>query len=245
VKGDKKHSSNRELNEEPSEDESIKDNTMKRLLRKLKKTEEQKNKTADKVSTLQLEEMKRLLAHREQGVEKPIAECIAEQTRKHNGELKALKHLQVAANNMFMNQKPSRVISYNAAEHFKNMTKASGIVLCGNADNWQAFEDHLTKEAANPIIGWNKDILGFQIMGEGSVINLLKTYFDIPPNMIARLQDDLKDTKEGDMNNLDTKLYKLKALNTKLRKCLTHSFGNHIEESMPVDISNNDGCMYF
>jgi hypothetical protein len=47
------------------------------------------------------------------------------------------------------------------------------------------------------------------------------------------------------MNNLDTKLYKLKALKTKLRNCLTRSFGDHIEESMPMDILNNDGRIYF
>jgi hypothetical protein len=59
---------------------------------------------------------------------------------------------------------------------------------------------------------------------------MLETYFAIPPNMIAGLQDDLKDTKGGDISSMDTKLYKLKALSTKLRNCLTHSFGDHIEE---------------
>jgi hypothetical protein len=90
-----------------------------------------------------------------------------------------------------------------------------------------------------------KDTLSFQIMGEGIVINLLETYFDIPPDMINGLQDDLKDTKEGDLSSMDTKLYKLKALKTKLCNCLPPSFGNHIEESMPMDISNNDGRIYF
>jgi hypothetical protein len=67
-------------------------------------------------------------------------------------------------------------------------------------------------------------------MAQGPVINLLETYLDIPPNMIVGLQDHLKDTKEGDLKNLDTKLYKLKALKTKLRNCLTNSFSDHIEE---------------
>jgi hypothetical protein len=40
------------------------------------------------------------------------------------------------------------------------MTKESDILFDGNAKNWKAFEDHLTKEAANPTIGWSKDILG-------------------------------------------------------------------------------------
>jgi hypothetical protein len=67
---------------------------------------------------------------------------------------------------------------------------------------------------------------------------------DIPSNMIAGLQDDLKKTKEEDLNNLDTKLYKLKALKTELRNCLTHSFGDHVKELMHTDISNNDGRIY-
>jgi hypothetical protein len=83
--------------------------------------------------------------------------------------------------------------------------------------------------------------LGFQIMGQGPVINLL-TYFDIPPNMSVGIQDDLKDTTEGDLNNLDTKLYKLKALKTKLRNCLTCSFGDHIEESTPHSFFYQSEC---
>jgi hypothetical protein len=64
-----------------------------------------------------------------------------------------MKQLQAAMNNMFTSHNLSRVISYKAAEHYKNMTKASDVLLDGNADNWQAFEDHLTKEASNPTIG--------------------------------------------------------------------------------------------
>jgi hypothetical protein len=63
--------------------------------------------------------------------------------------------------------------------------------------------------------------------------------------MIDGIQDDLKDTKEEDPNNIDTKIYKLKALKTKLCNCLTHSFSDHIEESMPMDIINNNGHIYF
>jgi hypothetical protein len=145
----------------------------------------------------------------------------------------------VAATNMFAN--PSRVISFKAVRHYNNMPKAGNILFDGNTDNWQALEYNLTNETANPTIGWSKYILGFQIMVQGPVINLLKTYFNIPSNMISGLQDDLKNTKQGDLNNLDTKLYKLKAMKNKFRNCLTHSFGDHIKESRPMDIINKDG----
>jgi hypothetical protein len=125
------------------------------------------------------------------------------------------------------------------------MTKASDVLFDGNADNWQAFEDHLAKEATNPTMSWIKDIIGFQIMGQCPEINLIEIYFNIPPNMIAGLQDDLEDTKEGYLNNLNTELYKLKTLKTKFCNCLTHSFGDLIEESMPMDILKNDRHMYF
>jgi hypothetical protein len=67
-------------------------------------------------------------------------------------------------------------------------------------------------------------------MGQVPVINLIENCFNIPPNMIAGLQDYLKNTKREDLSNMDTKLYKLNALKTKLLKCLTPSFGDHIEE---------------
>jgi hypothetical protein len=44
-------------------------------------------------------------------------------------------------------------------------------------------------------------------MGIGPFINVLKTYFDIAPNTIVGIQDDPKDTNEGDLKNLDTTLY--------------------------------------
>jgi hypothetical protein len=229
AKADKKHLSDHETDDEPLEEETIKDNAMKRMLNK---AEELKNKTAETASTLQMEEMKCLLSYHEEGVEKQITKRLAEQTRKNDEDLKALKQSQVTATTMFEN--PYRVISYKVVEHYKNMMKASNIIFDGifnvNTDDWQAYEYHLTKEAANPTKGWSKDIIGFQIMGQGRVINLNEIYFEIPSNMVAGLQDDLKNTKEEYMNNFDTKRYKLKALKTRLRNCLTRSFGDHIEE---------------
>jgi hypothetical protein len=201
AKADKKHSSDHETDNEPSGEESIEDNAMKRMPKKAKKAEELKNKISETAPTLQMEEMKRLLAHHEEGVDRRITEHLAEQTRNHDKDLKVLKQSQAAATAMFTN--PSRAIIYKADEHSNNMTKASDVLFDGSADNWQAFEDHLTKEAASPTIGWSKDILGFQIMGQVPGIILLKTFFDIPSNMIAGLQDDLKNTTEEALNNLD------------------------------------------
>jgi chemotaxis protein histidine kinase CheA len=234
-KGEKKHMSDQESDEARS-----------KRARKAQKEEEQKNKAADKALSVHMEEMKCMIAHVEQGVEKRITEHLAEQTSKYDEDLEALKQSQAAMDNMFTNPTPTRIISYKAAYHYNNMTKASDVLFDGKPKKRQVFEDHLTKEASNPIIGWSKYILSFQIIGKGPIINLLETYFNIPPNMIVGLQNYLKDTtKGGGLNNLDTKLYKLKSLKTKLRNCLTHSFGDHIEESMPMDISNNYGRMYF
>jgi hypothetical protein len=82
--------SDHETDEEPLEDELIKHNAAKRMLRKAKKAEELKNKTADNASTSQLEDMNHLLAHHEQVVNKPITKRLAEQTRKHDEDLNAL-----------------------------------------------------------------------------------------------------------------------------------------------------------
>jgi hypothetical protein len=162
-----------------------------------------------------------MLTNHEQAREKCIVEHLDEQTRKHNEELNAMKRSQMETNNLFT--------SYNMVEHCKSVTKASDILFDGQTKNWPVFEDHLVKEAENPTIGWNKDIIGFQIMGQCPVINLLETYFDLPPNIITRLQGDLKDTKQEDLSNMDTKYYKLNAIKTKLRNCQTASFGDHIE----------------
>jgi hypothetical protein len=40
-----------------------------------------------------------------------------------------MKQLQAAMNNMFTSHNLSRVISYKAAEHYKNMTKASDVIF--------------------------------------------------------------------------------------------------------------------
>jgi hypothetical protein len=106
--------SDKESDEAPSKDESTEDNTTKRL-RKAKKVEEHKNNRAEKASNIHMEEMRCMLVHVEQGMEKCIIERLAEQTRKHDEDPKALKKSQAASNIMFTNNNPTRIISYKAA----------------------------------------------------------------------------------------------------------------------------------
>jgi hypothetical protein len=44
---------------------------------------------------------------------------------------------------------------------------------------------------------------------------------------------------------IDTTLYKMNALKTKLRNCLAPAFGDDIKESMPEGTINNNGHSYF
>jgi hypothetical protein len=83
-------------------------------------------------------------------------------------------------------------------------------------------------------------------MGQGKhPINFLETYFDIPEKMTDVLNDDLKNTKEDDINNFDSKLSKLNALKDKLRNCLTPELGDDVDTSMPEGISNKYGHIFF
>jgi hypothetical protein len=141
----------------------------------------------------------------------------------------------MTTNNLFTHKSPSLVHDYKVVKNFKSMAKASYTLFDRKPEIWPTFEDHLIKEAANPTIGWSKDILGFKIMGKGPEINLMESYFDIPKHMIYGLIDELINSKREDINNINSKLYKLNALKTKLRSCLTPTFGYGIEEYMPEE----------
>jgi hypothetical protein len=91
----------------------------------------------------------------------------------------------------------------------------------------------------------DKDILSFKIMGQAKhPINFLETYFEIPENRTELRTEGLKNTKEDDINNFDSKLFKLKTPK-KLCNCLTLEFGRVIDTSMPEGIINKDGCIFF
>jgi hypothetical protein len=118
--------------------------------------------------------------------------------------------------------------------------------LKDNPKNWPAFEHHLLDEAEKPTIGWNQELIHFQLMNTATKpFNFLEGYFNIPETMIGALQDDLKCTKQDDLMKPTSQLYRLHSLKIKLKNCLTMDLDSNIETSIPTVISNKDGCIFF
>jgi hypothetical protein len=63
--------------------------------------------------------------------------------------------------------------------------------------------------------------------------------------MIRALRDDLQQAKQIDLVRPATQLYKLHCLKTKLKNCLTPDLTRDIETSMPTDLSNKYGRIFF
>jgi hypothetical protein len=97
VRGDKRQKKNTSNHATPSYDEQHGDSFHDgNISKKLKRLEEQKNKTTYKTLTLQRNEMNRMLINHEQDMDKCIAERLDEQTREHDEELSAVKQSQMA-----------------------------------------------------------------------------------------------------------------------------------------------------
>jgi hypothetical protein len=79
--------------------------------------------------------------------------------------------------------------------------------------------------------------------GTSKPFNLLEGYFDLPENMTCALLDDLINAKQMDLVTPGSQLYKLHCLKTKLKNCLTPDLAHDIETSMPLGLSNKDGCI--
>jgi hypothetical protein len=62
--------------------------------------------------------------------------------------------------------------------------------------------------------------------------------------MIDALKDNLKCTKEEDLQKTASQLYILYSLKTKIKNCLTPDLARDIETSMPTEISNKDGHIF-
>jgi hypothetical protein len=70
------------------------------------------------------------------------------------------------------------------------------------------------KQKTRPLDGEkSKGMLSFKIMGQDPAINFPESYFDIPENTIEVLIKDLKNTKNDEINQIDTKLFKLNNIN--------------------------------
>jgi hypothetical protein len=64
------------------------------------------------------------------------------------------------------------------------MTRASENLFDGIPEKWPTFENHLIRGAGNTTIGWSKDILSLNVMGQELEINFLENYVHIPENMV-------------------------------------------------------------
>jgi hypothetical protein len=63
--------------------------------------------------------------------------------------------------------------------------------------------------------------------------------------MTGTLMNNLADAKIVDIISPASQLYKLQCLKTKLKNCLTLDLAHDIEASMPIGLSNKDGCIFF
>jgi hypothetical protein len=98
------------------------------------------------------------------------------------------------------------------------MTKSSKILYDRKPENWPELKNHLLNEAENPTIGWNQELLNFQLMYTTTKpFNFLEGYFDINETMMGALQDNLKRAKQEDLMKPASQLCRLHSLKTKLK----------------------------
>jgi hypothetical protein len=113
------------------------------------------------------------------------------------------------------------VNDHTASAHFTTMTKPSEILFDEKPKNWPEFEHHLLNEAENPTIGWNQELLNFQLMDTTTKpFNFREGYFNIPDTMIGALQDDLQCSQQEYLMKPASQLYRLHSLKTKLKTVL-------------------------
>jgi hypothetical protein len=129
-----------------------------------------------------------------------------------------------------------------ASEHFILMAKPSEILFDEKQKNLPEFEHRLLNEAENPNIGWNQELLNFQLMDKTTKpFNVLEGYFNIRETMLGALQDDLQWAKQEDLMKPASQLYRLHSLKTTLKNCPTPDLTRNIETSIPTGISNKNG----
>jgi hypothetical protein len=138
------------------------------------------------------------------------------------------------------------VNDHTASAYFTTMTKPSEILFDEKPKNWPEFEHHLLNKAENPTIGWNQELLNFQLMDTTTKpFNFLEGYFDIPETMIGALQDGLQCSQQEYLMKPASQLYILHSLKTKLKNCLKSDIARDIETSMPTGTINMYGRIFF
>jgi hypothetical protein len=134
---------------------------------------------------------------------------------------------------------------HRVTAHFNTMKKASDTLLASIPETWPIFEHHLLTEAEKPTFAWNHHIKHFQPDEEEKPINFLERSFDLPEDISQKLQLDLATDRMANIMQVNSKLYKLHRLKTKLKNCLTPDLSLDINTSMPPRISNKDGRLFF
>jgi hypothetical protein len=105
-------------------------------------------------------------ARRHDGIK--VEPQLAEQSKKHAEQLAELKQTTMEAHNMLTHK--SMVIlpmqDNKVAAHFSAMQKACETLFDGQHENWPTFEIYQMNEADELTIGWNIELLSFEIMGQ-------------------------------------------------------------------------------
>jgi hypothetical protein len=172
-----------------------------------------------------------------------------QQEERHAKEIADMRQANRDAHDLFTTKTtPPQNITINdhhITAHFNTMTKASDTLFDGTPENWPTFEHHLLTESENPTITCNHHITQFQQDEEEKPLNFLERYFDLPEDISLKVELDLANDTIADIAQVNSKLYKLHCLKTKLKNCLTPDLALYIDTPMPPGLPNKDGHLFF
>jgi hypothetical protein len=172
-----------------------------------------------------------------------------QQEERHAKEIADTKQANRYTHNLFTTKTTTpqnkTMNDHRITAHFNTMTKASYTLFDGTPENWPIFEHHLLMEAENPTITWNHNITHFQPDNDEKHLNFLERYFDLPEDTSLKLELDLANDTITDIVQVNSKLYKLHCLKTKLKNCFTPDLTLDIDTSMPPGLPNKDGHLFF
>jgi hypothetical protein len=113
---------------------------------------------------------------------------LTEQAERHAIKIAAMKQTTMETQNLLttktMPTQPEN--DYRASAHFTAVTKACDVLFDGQPENWPTFKNHLLNEAENPTIGWNQELIHFQLMD--STTKPFK-YFDISSLIVINYRE--------------------------------------------------------